>query len=231
MRWYYKHSLKKGRKKLFIFIAIIFAITIFIYTYIESNIRPKIIAMSEIKVRLLATQAINDAVGKKIALNAFNNLVNIKTDNAGKITMVQANTVEMNRLAVETSIAIQKELEDIKTKDIRISIGNVLGSQIFADYGPEIKITIQPAGSVNVDFTTEFLEAGINQTRLKIYLTVNTKVQIIIPFAGEKIDVSTHIPVSETIIVGDVPESYINIPKDTSNDFLKIVPTKNPFKD
>lgn len=231
MRWYCNRSFKKRRKKILIFTFFLLAITIFFYTYIESSIRPKIIAMSEIKVRLLATQAINEAVAKKIALNEFNNLVNIKTDNVGKITLVQANTVEMNRLAVETSIAIQKELEDIKTKDISISIGNVLGSQIFADTGPRIKINIQPAGSVHVDFTTEFLEAGINQTRLKIYLKVDTKVQIIIPFTGEKIDVSTHIPVSETIIVGDVPDSYINIPKDNNNDFLKIVPTKNPLKD
>lgn len=221
-----QHNLysKRGRKKLVIIITFLLTITIFFYSYIESNIRPKIIAMSEIKARLIATQAINDAVSKKIALNAFNNLVNIKTDNTGKITMVQANTVEMNRLAVETSIAIQKELEDIKTRGIKIPIGNVLGSQIFADFGPIININIQPAGSVNVDFITEFVEAGINQTRLKICLIVNTKVQIIIPFAGEKIDVSTHIPISETIIVGDVPESYINIPKDKSNDLLKIVP-------
>lgn len=219
MRWYYNRSFRKRRKKILIFIFFLLVITIFFYTYIESSIRPKIIAMSEIKVRLLATQAINEAVAKKIALNEFNNLVNIKTDNVGKITLVQANTVEMNRLAVETSIAIQKELEDIKTKDISISIGNVLGSQIFADTGPRIKINIQPAGSVHVDFTTEFLEAGINQTRLKIYLKVNTKVQIIIPFTGEKIDVSTNIPVSETIIVGDVPESYINIPRNIKNDF------------
>ena len=219
MRWYYNSSFRKRRKKILIFIFFLLVITIFFYTYIESSIRPKIIAMSEIKVRLLATQAINEAVAKKIALNEFNNLVNIKTDNVGKITLVQANTVEMNRLAVETSIAIQKELEDIKTKDISISIGNVLGSQIFADTGPRIKINIQPAGSVHVDFTTEFLEAGINQTRLKIYLKVNTKVQIIIPFTGEKIDVSTNIPVSETIIVGDVPESYINIPRNIKNDF------------
>ena len=124
----------------------------------------------------------------------------------------------------------QKELEDIKTKHIKISIGNIIGSQIFADIGPYININIQPAGSVSVNFTTEFIEAGINQTRLKIYMAVNTKVQIIVPFAGDKVDVSTNIPVSETIIVGDVPESYISIPKE-NNDFLKVVPTKDPFND
>ncbi|MDD4833867.1 MAG: sporulation protein YunB [Lutispora sp.] len=231
MKWYSSHSLKKKRRFLFLFTLIIFFLILYFYIYLENNIGPKIVAMSEIKARLLATQAINDAVSKKVATDAFGNLVNIKTDNIGKVTMVQANTVEMNRLAVETSLSIQNELENIKTRVVSISIGNVLGSQIFADTGPKFNIRIQPAGSVNVDFITEFSEAGINQTRLKIYLKVNTKVQIVVPFAGDKIDVSTNVPVSETIIVGDVPESYINLPQGSANKFLDLVPTKDPFKD
>ena len=221
MRWHNKYSLRK-RKPVFIIITIILLFfMLYFYIYVENNIRPKIVVMSEIKARLFATQAINDAVSKKIAADAFNNLVNIQTDNMGRVTMVQANTSEMNRIAVETSLSIQKELENIAAKDLYITIGNVLGSQIFADKGPRINIKIQPAGSVNVNFTTEFSEAGINQTRLKIYLHVNTKVQIVVPFAENEIDVSTNIPVSETIIVGDVPESYINLPRNSINNLLE----------
>lgn len=231
MRWYNNHGLRKKRRIFFLFILITFILMSYFYIYVENNIRPKIIVMSEIKARLFATQAINDAVSKKIELDSFGNLLIIKTDNMGKVTMVQANAIEMNRLAVETSISIQNELENIKARDLSISIGNIMGSQLFADFGPKFNVKIQPAGSVNVNFITEFSEAGINQTRLKIYLKVDTKVQIIVPFAGDKIDVSTNIPVSETIIVGDVPESYINLPQGSSDKFLNLVPTKNPFDD
>ena len=226
----YKQFNKKVKVKTYFFIALFVFIIALLFSYIENNIKPKLRAMSEIKARLFATQAINDAVRKKIELDLFNNLITIKTDNNGKVTLVQANSNEMNKLAVETSIEILKELEDIKRKNIKISFGNIIGSQIFADAGPYININVQPAGSVNVKFATEFAEAGINQTRLKIYMNVDTTVQIIVPFAGNNIDVSTNIPVSETIIVGDVPESYINVPKD-NNDFLKVVPSKDPFKD
>jgi len=197
--------------------------------YIEKNIRPKIKVMSEIKARLIATQAINDAVSKKIQMNVFKDLVNIKTDNMGRVTMVQANTSEMNRIAVETSLYIQKELENISEEDLYISIGNILGSQIFADKGPKLRIKIQPAGTVKVNFATEFSEAGINQTRLKIYLKVDTGVQIIMPFAENEIDVSTNVAVSETIIVGDVPESYINLPIGGSKNYTDLIPQINQF--
>jgi sporulation protein YunB len=180
----------------------------FIYSYyiLERNIKPTLLAMSEINARLIATQAINDAVNSKISNNAFTNLIDFKTDNNGRIALIQANTVQMNRLAAETSNAILKKIGDIGTTDLKIPISNILGSQIFANTGPKISVNIQPAGTVNVNFHTQFEEAGINQTRLEIYLIVKTDVQIIIPLARNKIDVMTHIPVSETIIVSDVSE-------------------------
>ena len=220
----YKSYLNKGRRRVYLFLLLVLVIVSIPYFYIEKNIRPKIIAISEIRARLIATKVINEAVSEKIARGSFDNLLDIKTDNTGKVSVVQANTVEMNRLAVETSIAVQKELEEMKARRIRIPLGDVFGSQIFADYGPSFNISILPEGSVGVDFTTEFIEAGINQTRLKIYLIVKTRLQIIIPFASEQTDVSISIPVSETIIVGDVPESYIRIPRNEDNEFLRIVP-------
>jgi len=229
MRRYRTYSPKKKKIVMFFTIILVFIIMLYLYMYIEKNIRPKIKVMSEIKARLIATQAINDAVSKKIQMNVFKDLVNIKTDNMGRVTMVQANTSEMNRIAVETSLYIQKELENISEEDLYISIGNILGSQIFADKGPKLRIKIQPAGTVKVNFATEFSEAGINQTRLKIYLKVDTRVQIIMPFAGNEIDVSTNVPVSETIIVGDVPESYINLPIGGSKNFTDLIPQINQF--
>ena len=209
---------------------LLFAILLFLFSYIyyitEKNIKPSIMAMSEIKARLIAAQAISDAVNKKIQDNYFNNLIIVKTDSNNRVTMVQANTMEMNRLASQTSLAIQDEIKDMAAKGIRIPISNIFGSQVFANTGPKLNINIQPAGSVNVDFNTEFEEAGINQTRLKIYLVAKTNIQIVIPLASNKIDVVSHIPVSETIIVGDVPESYITVPKE---DIPNFVPTKDPL--
>jgi len=170
---------------------------------------PTILAMSEINARLIATQAINEAVNNKVGSNTFDHLIDFQTDNNGRISLIQANTVQMNKLAAETSLEILKEIKEIGITDLKIPIASILGSQIFANTGPRISVDIQPAGTVNVDFYTDFAAAGINQTRLKIYLIVKTDVQIIIPLASNKIDVTTHIPVSETIIVSGVSEGKI----------------------
>lgn len=201
-----KFGQRGSRKKAFFILTALIIMLIYSYYIIDKNIKPTMLAMSEINARLIATQAINEAVNNKIGTNSFNHLVDFKTDNNGKISLIQANTVQMNKLAAETSMEIQKEIKEIGTTDLKIPISNIMGSQLFANIGPKISVNIQPAGTVNVDFYTDFEDAGINQTRLKIYLIVKTDVQIIVPLASNKIDVTTHIPVSETIIVSGVSE-------------------------
>lgn len=197
---------RSGKRKFFLGIIVLFIMFIYSYYIVERNIKPTILAMSEINARLIATEAINEAVRKKIGSNSFDHLVDYKTDNNGKISLIQANTVQMNKLASETSMEILEEIKQIGVTDLKIPISSVFGSQIFANAGPRINVNIQPAGTVNVDFFTDFAEAGINQTRLKIYLLVKTDVQIVVPLASNKIDVTTQIPVSETIIVSGVAE-------------------------
>jgi sporulation protein YunB len=217
---------KTGKKKFVFTMMVIMIMLVYTYYFIEKNIKPTILAMSEIRARLIATQAINDAVRQRTAGESFENLMTIRTDNSGKISLVQANAMEMNRLAAETTTAIQSKIQDISLHALQIPITNIFGSQLFANMGPRINVDILPAGTVYVDFYTDFEEAGINQTRLKIYLVAKTDVQIIAPLVSNKVDVVTHIPVSETIIVGDVPESYILSP---TQDVPNYVPTKDPF--
>lgn len=192
----------KGRKKkVFLFVIVLAIILVYSYYIVEKNIKPTMLAMSEINARLIATEAINEAVKTKISSNAFDDLVGFKTDNNGRIALIQANTVLMNKLAAETTLEIQDKIKDIGTTNLKIPLSSIFGSQMFANVGPQINVSIRPAGTVNVDFYTDFEEAGINQTRLKIYLLVRTNVQIVVPLASNTVDVTTHIPVSETIIV------------------------------
>ncbi len=195
-----------NRKKAFTVLMILVIMLIYFYYLLEKNIKPTLLAMSEIDARLIATQAINEAVSKRISSNSFNNLIDFRTDNNGKISIIQANTVQMTRLAAETTMEVQNKIREIGSSNIKIPISNIIGSQVFANVGPKINVNIKPAGTVTVDYYTDFKEAGINQTRLKIYLVVKTDVQVIVPLVNNKVDVTTQIPVSETIIVGDVPK-------------------------
>ena len=84
----------------------------------------------------------------------------------------------------------------------------ILGIDILAAYGPELKMRIIPAGyTVPPRLVDSFSTAGINQTRHKIYLSLTAKVKLIVPFKSRTIDVHADVPVTEVVILGRVPRS------------------------
>ena len=101
-------------------------------------------------------------------------------------------------------------------------MGSITNSKLLSGRGPDIKVRIIPVGSVSTDFSDEFIQAGINQTRHKIYLELKTQVRIIVPLGSDIINVSTRVPITDTIIVGDVPDSYVNV--DNEDQMLNLVP-------
>jgi sporulation protein YunB len=202
-RKYFKAK-RHSKKPALLLLTITTVLTISSYYIVERNLKPTIIAMSENKARILATQAISEVANRNISKNDYKDLVSVMTDKDGKVTMLKIDPILMNRLAGETTIAIQDKLTEIETSSIKVPIANVFGSQILANTGPSLSVRIQPIGAVKVDFKSDVEGAGINMTRHKIYLYVETNVRIIAPLIRNDVEVSTHVPISETIIVSIV---------------------------
>lgn len=223
MRYRRYHRRKaKGSLKTFISIIIIFLVLIYGFLLVDQKIKPAFIAIAEVKAREIATRSINKSVNDRVAEDIqYQDLIFIRTDNEGNVTMMQANTMMMNKLASEVALSVQDNIKQIKASSVKVPLGTVFGSQLLARYGPKINITVTPIGMVSVNFKTEFEASGINQTRHRIYLVVKTQVKIIVPFSSNTTAVETSVPIAETVIVGRVPQNYIFVPED---EILNLAP-------
>lgn len=216
---YKRNKLKKSLNS-FIFIFII-SILIGSFIYIDNKLRPTITVIAETKAIELANRSINKAVANIVDENIeYEDLIYVKTGDNGNIKMMQANSILMNEIASKVALEIQSEMKKIKTTSTYIPIGTALGSPLLAKYGPTIKVSIEPIGTVTVDFGTDFESSGINQTRHRIYLKSTTQVKVVVPLTTSTKEIKTQIPICETIIVGDVPQNYVNIPEDGVIDIL-----------
>jgi len=205
------YRLKKSTFSIYIIIFLIFVIILFIFSFIEHQIAPTIQTIAEARARIIATEAINNAIKEKIAKNIqYKDLITIHKDVNGQITLIQINTVEINRIETETSLEAVKRLKQISMEMIKIPLGLVTGSKILANLGPNINILLQPVGTVEVDTTEAFEEAGINQTRHKVILSISAKVKVVQPFFSTEVDIHTDVPIAETIIVGTVPQTILD---------------------
>ena len=213
-----RHKGKAG----FFLIVLLIVLSIYSFLAIDRKLMPTVLAFSEVKARVIATQAINDAIKAKIKDDIrYQDLIFIKYNEDNRVTLMQANTALMNSIASDVALEIQQNISRIATNSIKIPLGNAFDSQLLAQYGPKIDLKIIPQGTVVVDFATEFEQSGINQTRHKVYLIINTDVRIIVPLASETVRVVANVPIAETVIVGDVPENYIFVPE---RDLTNVVP-------
>jgi hypothetical protein len=66
--------------------------------------------------------------------------------------------------------------------------------------------------SSRVEFKNNVVTAGINQTKHQINLEVIVDIDILIPWGTESAQVVTEVMIADVVVVGKVPETYLNMP-------------------
>ncbi len=199
---------KRGIKKI-VLATIISALILYFVT--EYNLRDSVMMIAKSKTQLIGQEIIYKAVNERAASTVgYQDMVSIHKDNEGRIVLLQPNTVKINRVMAGTVLDVEKDFEKLEHQPIAVPMGQALGSHLFSACGPKINVKIVPASRVNVEVLDHFKAAGINQSRHLISLKVSGKIRIVVPFEQEEITVGATVPIAETVIVGQVPESYMN---------------------
>ena len=212
---------KQNSGKWFICLVLLMVLAAYSVVFTEKIIKPNVAAIAEVKVKAMITQIVNDAVHNQFKTGAeVTELLTIKTDQEGNITYVESNTAAMNSLATELTQAVQQQYKWKDAVILDVPVGSIVGSQILSQLGPSIGLKVLPIGMSRANFKTEFESMGINQTKYKVYLQMDSQARVLAPFSINNIDVQNTILVAEAVIVGEVPSSYINVPQDTTIDPL-----------
>ncbi len=218
-----KGLLKKLNKKVYIFLLIITLLLCGCFSYLNYVVNPIIIESSSAKVRSLSQDAINTAVFEVIKDSTiYDTLIHILRNEEGEIIMISSNSVQINSLSRDIIENAQLKLEKMGASGVNIPVGTFTGMPIFVGKGPSVKLRLLPIGTINCSFSSRFVTAGINQTNHRIYIEVSTKVNVILPTASEVVNTKTQIMIAENIIIGKVPQTYLN--SSEISDMLNLVP-------
>lgn len=191
-------------------IACVAAIFVFCTIYFRSNIVPTVMDSSVAQMRAIATNAVNLAA--TTVLNdgvTYDSLFEVVKDKNDKITMIKANSPQINKIAREIANLAQANLDGLGTQEINISAGTFTGLALLMGFGPDVTIKITPIGMASCDFVSYFQAAGINQTLHKIYIDVYADVSIVTPIDQPTIQVKVEVLVCENLIVGEIPQTYL----------------------
>lgn len=167
-------------------------------------------SLSETQVKNATSDLINDAIDRQIDLGNihYDRIVYFEKDLDGRITALKTNMTEVNRLKTAILNLINDEILALDTTDITIPIGSLLLPEIFSGRGFGIPIQILSIRNSDASFQSYFTEAGINQTLQQLTMDVSVDVSVLVLGKAESFTVSSQVVVAETIIVGQVPDTF-----------------------
>ena len=153
----------------------------------------------------------NDAIAKQMAdgIIQYDRIVYFEKDLEGRITALKTNMSEVNRLKTDILNILNDEILALDTSDIGIPLGSLVLPEFFSGKGPAIPVHILSIRNSDAVFSSNFEQAGINQTLHQLTMEVSVDVAVLVLAKTESFTVTSEVVVAETVIVGDVPQTYL----------------------
>lgn len=198
-------------KKFLLVLLVLVALVLAALGAFRSKYNSAIRGLAETQVRNTTSDLINDAIDKQIESQniQYDRMVYFEKDLNGRITALKTNMSEVNRLKTDILNIINDEILAMDTSDLGIPVGNLILPEFLSGRGPQIPVHILSIRNSDASFSSSFTEAGINQTLQQINMHVSVDVAVLVLGKANYFTVSSQVVVAETIIVGQVPDTFL----------------------
>ena len=198
-------------EKLLRFITVVFVCGLLLLIAFRIKYQTAILELAETQIRNSTSDLINDAIDKQIELGniQYDRMVYFEKDLNGRITALKTNMSEVNRLKTDILSLINDEILALDTSDLGIPIGSLILPEVLSGKGFQIPVLIHAIRNSDASFSSSFTEAGINQTLQQLTMEVLIDVTVLVMGETKSFTVSSHVVVAETVIVGQVPDTFL----------------------
>ena len=182
---------------------------------VNRRLGPVLEAKASSQATNLMTQAIDTAVDNCLQENgmSYGDFVTITTDGLGKVTALTSNTAANSRFKRQVVEAVTRQLTTLDSDALGVPLGSLTGQPLLSGKGPSVRVRVDSVGEVTADYVNAFTSAGVNQTLHRVSLDVTATVRLFLPGKILPVSVSSSICVAETVIVGETPNTYLNLEK------------------
>ena len=162
----------------------------------------------------IVTVQTNNAIAALMAEGDFQSgdFVTFEKNASGEVTAIHSNMAKINLLSTRILDRVVGATEN-RTLTVYIPAGNLTGVSLLMGRGPSVPVRIIMLTSSRVELGDSVITAGINQTKHQICLNVIVDVDILIPWGTESTQVVTEVMIADTLVVGKVPDTYLNVQK------------------
>ena len=203
--------MRRALRKIGIVLLLILILLLVLFFALRSKYRLVIRDLAETSVKNATSDLANDAIAKQIENGSiqYDRIVYFEKDLEGRITALKTNIGEINHLKTDILNIINGQILALDAADIGIPIGSLFLPEFFSGRGPAIPVHILAIRNSEATFTSHFTQAGINQTLHQLIMELNVDAAVLVLGETSTFSVSSQVVVAETVIVGDVPSTFI----------------------
>ena len=205
-------SRRKRRRRRILLIALLLVITGLILLT-QLHLSPYIRELARNQAVNAASNAITGSVSEMLRTGNtdFSRVIVLEKDVQGNITALRTDMGQVERMKIEVLGALDGLIDQINTQQMGIPLGNLLLPDLLAGTWPVLPVKAVSLTVSNADFFSDFSEAGINQTLQTLKVKFTISLTILTTVGYESVDVDSDVMVAQTVIVGRVPETYVNL--------------------
>ncbi len=198
-------------RRVFSVLIILLAVGLVAFFFLRSKYYTVITSLAQTQVTNVTSDLINDAVAEQISTGniAYDRIVYFEKDLNGRITALKTNIGEVNILKTETLNIINEQILESENFDVGVPVGSLILPELLSGRGPQLPVRILSVRNSDATFESNFTHAGINQTLHQLIMSVLVDVTVLVLGRTISFTVSSEVVVAETIIVGDVPDTFL----------------------
>ena len=192
---------------------VILMIAIITTYFIAGAIDPIFEALCGQKAISVAIDTMDKETTNILSKYDYSKLISVEKSETDNTNIVSTDVETLNKIVLDLSVNLNEKFKNLEREQIGIPIGAFTGSKYVSGIGPKLKIKIVPSGNVVTEVKTEFESKGINQTIYRIYLETKSRINVLTPYKKISREVESKVLLVETLVVGDVPNTYLNLDK------------------
>ena len=179
----------------------------------ETRLHPVAAEIAAAQAQNAMAAVVEGAVAADLAARQINygDFITIQRDEQGAITALTTDMARMNLLRTQLTAAILEALEEADVSVIQVPLGSLFNLESLWARGPALKARSITVGTVRSEFDSQFTSAGVNQTLHRIWLEVSVPMTLMLPSGAVEVSLDTRLRVAETVIVGQVPDTYLQL--------------------
>ena len=204
---------EKGQLLLAVLLGLGLAVTV-IFRF-DAAVRPQLVALATTKLQTQLVTLSEDALEQAMAEVSVpsEGLIRPYSDPDGELTAFTVDTPRLNALRSSLVKTVAQAVGELDSHDLGVPMGALMGLDLFSAAGPKLPVRVVSVAAARGEYRNEFLQAGINQTLYRVVLDVEVTARLLLPGGVVTTELSTPVVVTEVLIVGQVPQTYVGVNK------------------